>query len=113
MISIDRLFKAFADETRLRILHLLSERKELCVCDIIDILGMGQSKVSRHLAYLKNSGLITDRKEGLWSYYALSKPENAVHKRILDCVNGCFSEVKVLKRDGERLKKFKPARSCC
>ncbi len=110
---IDRLFKAFADETRLRILHLLTEKEELCVCDIVDILGMGQSKVSRHLAYLRNAGLVMDRKDGLWSYYSLAKPGNAAHKRVLDCVSGCFSEVKVLKKDTARLKKSKPARSCC
>lgn len=111
-VTVDRLFKAVADETRLRILHLLDKRKELCVCDLIAILGMGQSKVSRHLAYLKSSGLITDRKDGLWSHYALAKPDNAAHRRILDCVGRCFVEMSVLKEDGARLKKMKPARSC-
>ncbi len=111
--QIDRLFKAFADETRLRILHLLIEKKELCVCDIIDILNMGQSKVSRHLAYLKNAGLVVDRKDGIWSYYSLAKTQSSAHKRILSCLNQCFGEVGILQKDSNRLKSSKSLRACC
>jgi ArsR family transcriptional regulator, arsenate/arsenite/antimonite-responsive transcriptional repressor len=66
-----RLFKSLADETRLRILCLLTAKKELCVCDIMRVLGITQSKASRHLRYLYNLGLVTDRREGLWMYYSL------------------------------------------
>ncbi|HAZ09257.1 MAG TPA: ArsR family transcriptional regulator [Elusimicrobia bacterium] len=106
---IDKMFKAFADETRLRILHLLTRRKEMCVCDIMKILGLPQSKISRHLAYLRGAGLVRDRKQGLWSYYALTKPEGGFHKRLIGCLNGCFDEVTVLRKDGEKLSKFKDA----
>jgi ArsR family transcriptional regulator len=67
-----RLFKALADETRLKILWLLMGQEELCVCDIMGVLGIAQSKASRHLRYLFNSGLVTDRREGLWMYYRIS-----------------------------------------
>ena len=103
---VDRMFKAFADETRLRILHLLSVRKELCVCDIVSILGVGQSKVSRHLAYLRNAGLVIDRKEGLWIHYSLAKPEGRFHKNLVGCLGGCFGEVSVFQKDRKRLGKF-------
>lgn len=65
--------KALSDETRLRILNLLYE-KELCVCDIMETLQISQAKASRHLIYLKNAGLVTDRKQAQWAYYsAISK----------------------------------------
>ncbi len=66
-----RFFKVLADEARLMILWLLFNRRELCVCDIMAVLGITQSKASRHLAALRNAGLAQDRKEGLWSYYSL------------------------------------------
>jgi ArsR family transcriptional regulator, arsenate/arsenite/antimonite-responsive transcriptional repressor len=67
-----QLFKALADETRLKILWLLMGQEELCVCDIMGVLGITQSKASRHLRYLFNAGLVTDRREGLWMYYRIS-----------------------------------------
>lgn len=66
-----RFFKVFADEARLQMLWLLFNKRELCVCDIMAVLEITQSKASRHLAALRNAGLATDRKEGLWSYYSL------------------------------------------
>lgn len=65
------VFKACADPTRLRILFLLTER-ELCVCELVAVLDMPQGKVSRHLAIMKQAGLLTDRRDGLWVYYALA-----------------------------------------
>ena len=67
-----RFFKSLADETRLKILWLLSGTEELCVCDVIDVLGITQSKASRHLRYLYHLGWVTDRREGVWMNYRLS-----------------------------------------
>lgn len=101
--GVDMMFKAFADETRLRILHLLTRKNELCVCDIMKVLRLPQSKVSRHLAYLRGARLVQDRKQGLWSYYALAKPGSAFHRRLIGCLEGCFKEVPVMKKDRARL----------
>jgi len=68
-----QLFKALADETRLRILMLLYVEGELCVCDIIAALRLPQSTISRHLAYLKKSATVIDRREGLWIYYSINR----------------------------------------
>jgi ArsR family transcriptional regulator, arsenate/arsenite/antimonite-responsive transcriptional repressor len=65
-------FKALSDETRLQIMTLLLDNEELCVCDFVGALGQTQSKVSRHLRYLYNAGLVEDRREGLWMHYRLS-----------------------------------------
>ncbi len=103
---IDRMFKAFADVTRLRILHLLT-RGELCVCDLMETLALPQSKVSRHLAYLREAGLVRQRKEGLWRHYALTEPEGKFHAGLIACLRGCFGEVAVLQRDLAVLKRRK------
>ena len=95
----DRMFRAFAHETRLRILNLLARRKELCVCDLQAILGLSQPKVSRHLAYLRNAGLVNVRKAGLWKHYALSAPQGGFHRGLVGCLRGCFAEVDILRKD--------------
>jgi len=66
-----RLFHALSDETRLAVMDLL-RGGERCVCDLQDAVGAAQSRLSFHLKVLKDAGLVTDRKEGRWSYYALN-----------------------------------------
>jgi ArsR family transcriptional regulator, arsenate/arsenite/antimonite-responsive transcriptional repressor len=79
-----QLFKALADETRLRILALLLAEEELCVCDIIAALKLPQSTVSRHLAYLRKSGLVNDRRCGLWMYYSIVDKGSDFQKGLID-----------------------------
>lgn len=71
----EEVLKALSDETRLRIINLLYER-ELCVCDVMEVLQISQAKASRHLIYLKNSGLARDRKVAQWAYYSLAIDES-------------------------------------
>jgi ArsR family transcriptional regulator len=78
-----RFFKVLADESRLKMLWLLFNRRELCVCDIMAVLEITQSKASRHLATLRNVGIVTDRREGQWSYYALRPVEDKLAKEHL------------------------------
>jgi ArsR family transcriptional regulator len=83
-----RLFKSLADETRLRILWLLLAKDELCVCDIMGVLGITQSKASRHLRYLYHLGWVTDRREAVWMNYRLNvapgSPEDKQLKLLAD-----------------------------
>lgn len=69
MRRLAMVFKALADETRLRMMGLLLRHRELCVCDFVEVLGITQSKASRHLRYLLHAGLVDDRRAGLWVYY--------------------------------------------
>jgi ArsR family transcriptional regulator, arsenate/arsenite/antimonite-responsive transcriptional repressor len=78
-----QLFKSLADETRLKILWLLLAREELCVCDIMGVLGITQSKASRHLRYLYHLGWVTDRREGVWMNYRLSVPPDSPEAKQL------------------------------
>jgi len=68
---IAQLFKVLSDDARLKMLWLLYNHQELCVCDFVAALEITQSKASRHLRILWRGGLVTDRKDGLWSYYSL------------------------------------------
>ena len=98
MTEPNQLFKAFADETRLRILNLVA-RRERCVCEFQRILRVPQPTISRHLAYLRRSGLLVARREGKWIHYSLAEPRSSVHKALVHCVRSCFRDVDILKRD--------------
>ncbi len=71
IMQLEVFTKALADQTRLRILLLLASGRELCVCELTQALELAQPKISRHLAILRESGLLQDRKAGLWVYYRL------------------------------------------
>ncbi len=109
---ISEMFKAFADTTRLRILHLLTHN-EMCVADLVQILKVPQPTASRHLAYLRRSGLVEDRKEGLWVHYSLADSRNRFHERLLECLRCCFDEVPELVADARRAKKLAAKGGCC
>jgi ArsR family transcriptional regulator, arsenate/arsenite/antimonite-responsive transcriptional repressor len=111
---VDAMFRAFSDRTRLRILHMLRGR-ELCVCDIVEVLGVPQPKASRHLAYLRKADLVEARKEGLWSYYRLTPSRNNFHEKLLECLACCFQDVPELAKDSQRLNLTKCMESggCC
>jgi len=111
MKEIARMFKALSDETRLRILHLLL-KGELCICELMEVLELPQSNVSRHMAYLKNAGLVDDRREAVWVYYSLIESRNKVHACQLKCLAECFDDYEILKRDEARLEEFKLRGSC-
>jgi ArsR family transcriptional regulator len=103
------MFRAFSDLTRLRILHML-RAGELCVCHIVDVLGVPQPKASRHLAYLRKAGLVRARRQGQWSYYRLAPARALVHRKLLECLGCCMQEVPELAQDARRLQEV---RSCC
>jgi ArsR family transcriptional regulator, arsenate/arsenite/antimonite-responsive transcriptional repressor len=82
------LFKALADETRLQMLFLIIQNRELCVCDLEHVLEITQSKASRHLRYLLNSGLVTDRRNKVWIYYRVADNLDPAKQAILNSVAG-------------------------
>lgn len=80
--DMETLFLALADKTRLRLLNLM-RRDEICVCFFTEVLGESQPKISRHLAYLRNAGVVESRREGKWMHYRIVEPENDNAARIL------------------------------
>ena len=106
----ERLFRAVSDTTRLRILNLLLSG-ELCVCDIVTVLDVPQPTASRHLAYLRKSGLVTVRKDGVWCYYQLAGISNEFEGSLRKCVECCAEVMPRLVKDAQRLKNGRS--TCC
>lgn len=104
------MFRAFADRTRLRILHLLRDHGEICVADLVSVLRAPQTTVSRHLAYLRRSGLVRVRKSGLWKHYSLEPAAGALHRSLLQCLGDCGGEVRELDADRKR---YERSKGCC
>lgn len=96
------LFKALAHQTRLQILSLLLEG-EVCVCNIMAILKLPQSTASRHLAILKNAGLVEDRRDGTWVHYSLAKGCNSMTDQLLNMLGEHLPQTKEGARDRQRL----------
>ena len=89
-MDLELVFKALADNTRLRLIHLLGD-EELCVCSCVEVLKTNQPKVSRHLAYLRRAGLVAARRDGKWTYYRLVKPTDPHAAKILDEIRSSLS----------------------
>jgi ArsR family transcriptional regulator len=107
--SLETLFQALADATRLRILGLLLNG-EVCVCDIHDTLRIPQPKASRHLAYLRRAGLVVARRQGLWVHYRLADMLDPVAGTIRQAVHHALGHLESVRRDGDR---FRKKTGCC
>ena len=91
------LFRALGDETRLRLIERLRDGEQ-CVCDLTDELGASQSRLSFHLKALKDAGLVTDRKDGRWVYYALKPEALALVGRLIEELKPVPSPFRVIRR---------------
>lgn len=111
MRELEQLFKALADVNRLRILNLLLHG-ELCVCDIQYVLATSQPNVSRHLAYLKNSDLVIDRRDGYRIYYRLAEPKQGLRKRLFEFLQDAYKNEEQLRDDTRRLREAIQEGSC-
>jgi ArsR family transcriptional regulator len=109
LVTLETLFKALADATRLRILGLLLTG-EVCVCDIHESLKIPQSKTSRHLAYLRRAGLVETRRSGLWIHYRLGTLSDPVLGALVNAVRHSLTHVETIQRDADRLGK---KTGCC
>jgi ArsR family transcriptional regulator len=102
-LPLIEVYNCLCDETRLRIVHLL-ERSPLCVCHLQDILGLSQVAVSKHLAYLRQRGLVQVARQGQWMIYSLP----ATRPRELDwqlrCLQDCMSTHPIFRTDLRKLK---------
>jgi len=109
-MDLIQIYQCFCDRTRLRVLHLLT-KSSLCVCHFQDILGEPQVKISKHLAYLRNKGMVTTKREQNWIIYSLPGQRSEELDRNLKCLQDCVQTDAVFKRDMEKLSKL--AKSCC
>jgi ArsR family transcriptional regulator len=107
-----RTLKAFADPVRLRLLNLLSDGREICVCHLHVALELPQPTVSRHLAYLRKSGLVSGRKEGLWVHYRLARSRSGLDRILLGCLGSCLGDQDIFGEDRKRLDRAITCREC-
>jgi ArsR family transcriptional regulator len=105
--ELERLFQALGDRTRVRLLNLMADG-EVCVCFFVEVLAEPQPKISRHLAYLRNSGLVAARREAKWMHYRITPPERPTTRRAFEAVLATFAEDRELQKDRASL-----ARACC
>ncbi|HEV7223764.1 MAG TPA: metalloregulator ArsR/SmtB family transcription factor [Pirellulales bacterium] len=102
------LLKALADPVRLRILNLLSDDREVCVCHLHAALELPQPTVSRHLAYLRKRGLVAGRKDGLWVHYRLAAPKSSLQRSLLSCLAPRLERFEESQKDRQRLERLSP-----
>ncbi len=103
----DLFFRALADRTRLRLLHLMG-KDEVCVCFFVEILKTSQPKISRHLAYLRRAGIVGARRQGPWMHYRIVEPPDQDAARVLKDTLTWLGNDREMQRDRERLIKV-----CC
>ena len=108
---LTRAFRALGDETRIRIVALLSHG-ELCVCHLESALGLSQPNCSRQLGILKSAGIVDSRRDGTWVYYRISEQEHESVKSVLDVLAKTFGAERALRADHARLKKTCGPASC-
>src|SRR4029079_18071710 len=102
--ELEHLFKALADKTRLRILALLGNN-EVCVCHMHECLGLPQPTVSRHLAYLRKSGLVAARRDGVWMHYQLSRSLSPQFRGIVGAAIDALRQVPATNRDRKQFQR--------
>jgi ArsR family transcriptional regulator len=105
--NMERFFQALGDNTRLRLLNLMSDQ-EICVCYFVEILDQLQPKISRHLAYLRSAGMVAARREGKWMHYRMVMPPHAGAAQILRQTLDWLKEDKAMQADRALLSK-----ACC
>jgi ArsR family transcriptional regulator len=101
---LTKLFRALADETRVRIVALLAHG-ELCVCHIEKALELSQPNISRHLGILRMAGIVDARRDGPWVYYQLAKQENEAVQEMLATLTKTFGAERAIRTDHVKLRK--------
>jgi ArsR family transcriptional regulator len=104
--NIEELFKALADRTRLRVIHLIGD-DEVCVCFFVEVLKTNQPKISRHLAYLRRAGVVASRRDGKWMHYRLVEPPDPNAAKILREVRAGLADNPEMQSDKSRLEKIR------
>ena len=105
--DLPQFFQALGDTTRLRLLNLMGEQ-EVCVCYFVEVLGAPQPKISRHLAYLRNAGIVSARREGKWMHYRIVMPPHIGASQLLRQTLDSLIDDKAMQADQARL-----TRACC
>jgi ArsR family transcriptional regulator len=105
-IDCTPVFASLANETRLRCLRLIAENGEVCVCEVVEALGINQPSASKALNTLKSAGLLTDRKDANWNYYALNSSMPEWMETIVSTTVGALADAKTYTADQKRFQRL-------
>ena len=105
--SLEELFQALADRTRLRLLNLMADG-EVCVCFFVEVLDEAQPKISRHLAYLRSAGLVSARRDAKWVHYTIAPLDDTTARAAFDAIMATLKADREMQKDRAAL-----ARACC
>jgi ArsR family transcriptional regulator, arsenate/arsenite/antimonite-responsive transcriptional repressor len=100
--DMELFFRALADRTRLRLLNLMGN-DEVCVCFFVEILKVGQPKVSRHLAYLRRAGVVSARREGTWMHYRIVEPSHDDAAIVFRAIRSMLAKDPEMQKDRKKL----------
>jgi len=103
MDRLSRMLKALSDPTRLRIVHLLAGRDELCVCELVGALSVAQYSISRHLGILKAAGVVDDWRQGKWMHYTLARGLSPQDRALVQAVCDSARPDPQVRQDRRRL----------
>ena len=103
MATMERLFQGLADHTRLRLLNLIGDQ-EVCVCYLVEVLNVAQPTISRHLAYLRRTGIVAARRQGKWMHYRIVLPQNGSARQLLIEVLRALSTDRAMQKERSRLR---------
>jgi ArsR family transcriptional regulator len=107
-VELVEIYKCLCDQTRLRLLHVLAQGP-VCVCHFQEVLGEPQVRISKHLAYLRQRGLVESERMGNWVIYRLAARPSRELRANLACLQDCAREIPLFRRDLARLKKIEPS----
>lgn len=107
-MQLIQIYQCLCDETRLRILHLLTQGP-LCVCHFQSILGAPQTRVSQHLSYLRKRGLVESTRRGTWMIYSLPARPSPELEKHLQCLQDCVLSEKLFRDDLKKLRRANPS----
>lgn len=104
MRDLIKTFKAISDETRIRIMKILLEKKSLCVCEIMQALNITQTRASKNLRILKDAGFVLDKRKGAWIHYSINREMPEPYMKMLSrLLKQSINENEIIMKDRERL----------
>ncbi|MES0342270.1 MAG: metalloregulator ArsR/SmtB family transcription factor [Candidatus Humimicrobiaceae bacterium] len=110
--NIEKIIKALADKNRLRMVYLLNEKQDLCVCEITDIIGLSQPTISSHLRLLENADLIESDKDGLWVNYNINSRSGLFSRKLIEMICKDLRKDKQIISDLKKLKAIDRDKIC-
>jgi len=110
--NIEKIIKALADKNRLRMVYLLNEKQDLCVCEITDIIGLSQPTISSHLRLLENAGLVESDKDGLWVNYNINSYADLFSRKLIEMICKDLRKDKQIISDLKKLKAIDRDKIC-